>query len=154
MKFLRLRKAEIVTPPFHSTIWDVMKNILGGVGTRLMLKRCFGHVAGCLLSWWSFTAWKMRLLRCGQSCGVVTVVPTEQKSYLLISAPLASSQWWHSCRRDAEHVNYGMKKAGGGDKVKEEAILGQDLGKWTEELERCLVWRYSEADLLDGKKME
>lgn len=47
-----------------------------------------------------------------------------------------------------------MKKAGGGDKVKEEAILGQDLRKRTEELESCLVWRYSEADLLDGKKME
>lgn len=92
MKFLHLRKAEILIPPFGSAIWDIMKNILGGVGTRLMLKRYFGNIAGCLLSYWSFIAWKMRLLRCGQSCGVVTVVPTEQKSWLLIL-------YAHDCRK-------------------------------------------------------
>lgn len=41
------------------------------------------------------------------------------------------------------------------DKGKEEAILGQDVTKrLTKEQDSCLVWRYGEADFLDGKKME
>lgn len=56
----------------------------------------------------------MGLLGCRQLCGIVIVAPTEQKSWLLISAPLASSQGWCSCRRGAEEVSYGMGKAGEG----------------------------------------
>lgn len=37
MTFFGLRKAEILIPLFGSALWDVMKNILAGVGARLML---------------------------------------------------------------------------------------------------------------------